>query len=86
MTTKQTDSFITIPATLEGLEKAVESILDEGMREVVLESIRTRKKWYQIKQEFRLLRKDIPAKQAIDQLHEKYHYSKKTIEVIIYSR
>ena len=68
------------------LEQATCIIIDEPIREVVVEAIRVRKKWHKIKMEYMDLKNDIGGGQAIRDLSEKYHYSIKTIEAIIYSR
>lgn len=79
--------FLTIPATIEGLEEAVEQIMDERTRTVVLEAIRTRKKWRSIKEDYKIMRNNgVPAHEAIERLQKQYRYSEKTIEAIIYSR
>lgn len=78
------DSFITIPRSIEGLEEAAREILDENNAGPVLEGLRARAKWQRIKEEYRLLKKKSGGAEAIRRLSEKYHYSEKTIEKILY--
>lgn len=65
------------------LEQAACIIMDEPVRRVVVDAIRTRKKWHQIKTEYKQMGKGSAAIQA---LAEKYYYSEKTIEAIVYNR
>lgn len=80
------DSFITIPRSIEGLEEAAEQILDKGNAQPVLEALRSRAKWQRIKEEYRSLKQEVGGTEAMRRLSEKYHYSEKTIEAIVYSR
>lgn len=93
----QRDLFITIPAdvdgrevniplTFEGLEIMAELILDKKSSDPIIEGIRTRRKWAQIKREYKILCKSMKSDAARRELSEKYHYSEKTIQSIIYER
>lgn len=82
---KQTDFFRPIPDSIDGLIEAAVEILGED--DPIIQSMKTRKKWKQIKDEYKKLRKSgMASKTAVEQLHEKHYYSEKTIEAIIYSR
>jgi len=82
-----TELFITIPRTIEGLEQAAEQIPDLVSREVLLDVIRVRKKWSQIRREYYQMRRDgVPMREAVELLSGEYYYSEKTIEAIIYGR
>lgn len=74
---------IKIPANLEGLMQAAEQILPKKTRKVVLNVIRTRIKWQIIQDEFNELR-EFGAREAIQALSEKHHYSVQSIERIVY--
>lgn len=81
------DLFITIPRSIEGLEEAAEQIPDLISREVLLDVIRVRKKWAKIRSEYHAMRSDgLPGKEAVEILSERWFYSEKTIEAIIYGR
>ena len=63
-----------------------ELLINERVREEVLEHIRIRKKWLRIKMEYPDLRERIGKQEAVSSLAEKYLYSEKTIEAILYQR
>ncbi|MEX0906252.1 MAG: hypothetical protein WD028_11050 [Balneolaceae bacterium] len=50
----------------------------------VIQALEQRKTWEHIKQDYELLRKTHKTKEAILLLSERYHYSEKTIESVIY--
>jgi|GEM_PF-1739783 len=68
------------------LESAARIIVDEPVREIIVQGIRVRKKWKQIKLEYDQIKGEIGSKESVSVLSKKFHYSEKTIESIIYER
>lgn len=69
------------------LEEATCIVMDEPVREVIVEGIRARKKWLKIKRDYDLLKESgYSGEAAIYALAKRYKYSTKTVEAIVYSR
>lgn len=82
---KTSDMFITVPATIEGALEVVNKVLgDSDTPTPVIEALRVRQKYRLIREEYHQLKKKKKAKQALIILSEKYHYSEKTIQEILY--
>jgi len=78
---------ICIPKNHDGLLQAARQILRPETASPILEGIDARKKWITIQREYALLRsRGVTGDEAIKNLSERYFYSEKTIESIIYTR
>lgn len=83
----QNTERVSIPKTHDGLVEAAREILSPETAKVVIGAIQVRKKWDTIKNEYSLIvSRGVSSKDAIANLAERYHYSEKTIQAILYSR
>jgi hypothetical protein len=69
---------------IKKLAANAEQVLHPSTADPIIEGLHQRAKWEQIYNEFQQLKKEMRSDKAIMYLAEKYHYSEKNIERVVY--